>query len=80
MAEIIDGVIYESLWHSSNKYRNCSQSKKEHIATQLERTYRDIHGISPPYINKIEGAKHGFPQGFLGYPKEFIDKHLDSLI
>ena len=78
MAEVINGITYESLWHSSKNYKLSSNGQKKIIATSLEAIYRKEHGESPPYINKQEGAEHGFPQGYLGYSSDFLSIHIEQ--
>tara|TARA_R110000737_G_scaffold349505_1_gene385861 strand:+ start:826 stop:1068 length:243 start_codon:yes stop_codon:yes gene_type:complete len=80
MAELLNDVLYESLWHTSMEYRISSTPKKELIATSFEIIYRKEFGNSPPYVNKEEGSKHGFPQGYLGYPKDFVAKHIEQFL
>tara|TARA_R110002072_G_scaffold139487_2_gene283141 strand:- start:642 stop:884 length:243 start_codon:yes stop_codon:yes gene_type:complete len=80
MAEIVDGISYESLWHTSAEFRNCSNKKKEIIATNLQIIYRREYQKSAPYINKEEGKKHGFPQGYLGYPEGFVAKNIRNFL
>ncbi len=80
MAEVIDGTRYESLWHSSLEYRVSSNQNKERIAKAMEIKFREVYGFSAPYINKDEGLKHGFPQGYLGYPRDFLDTYLNDYL
>lgn len=78
MAEVINGITYESLWHSSESYKLASNEQKKIIATSLEVIYRKEYGESPPYINKKEGVEHGFPQGYLGYSRNFLSVHIEQ--
>jgi hypothetical protein len=80
MSEIINGKTYESLWHSSVKYKSMNNAQKEQVALAMEKAYRNLFAESPPYVNKEEGQKHGFPQGYLGYPQDFLGSYLDPII
>ena len=80
MSEIINGKTYESLWHSSVKYKLMNSAHKGQVALAMEKAYRNFFAESPPYVNKEEGQKHGFPQGYLGYPQDFLESNLGPIM